>query len=346
MPKPRHIVTEYRNYYLPVDFPLLLLTGEHWKISDIPSSRLHFHNCLEIGVCHSWGGTMKFYSNPLRFKAGDVTCVPRNIPHTTWSDKGDESLWSYLYLDPQIMFRDMLPPSEGEPDLSLSTYQNIRHILPKNDFSKIYALVMDVIEELNAARPNYKLCVKGLLLALCIELNRIQEEENASAALMPPPTEISVPENALVISPALNYIEDNYATQFSMEKLAQLKQEHPQAKVLAHPECRQYILNAADVVGSTQALLDFAVKSDAEEFIVATESGILHEMRKRCPHKTFIPVPPDDPACACNECNYMRLNTLQKLYDCLDRESPEITVDPDIRERAVKPILRMMEMSR
>lgn len=222
MPKPRHIVTEYRNYYLPVDFPLLLLTGEHWKISDIPSSRLHFHNCLEIGVCHSWGGTMKFYSNPLRFKAGDVTCVPRNIPHTTWSDKGDESLWSYLYLDPQIMFRDMLPPSEGEPDLSLSTYQNIRHILPKNDFPKIYALVMDVIEELNAARPNYKLCVKGLLLALCIELNRIQEEENASAALMPPPTEISVPENALVISPALNYIEDNYATQFSMEKLAEV----------------------------------------------------------------------------------------------------------------------------
>lgn len=133
---------------------------------------------------------------------------------------------------------------------------------------------------------------------------------------------------------------------FSMEKLAQLKQEHPQAKVLAHPECRQYILNAADVVGSTQALLDFAVKSDAEEFIVATESGILHEMRKRCPHKTFIPAPPDDPACACNECNYMRLNTLQKLYDCLDRESPEITVDSDIRERAVKPILRMMEMSR
>ena len=133
---------------------------------------------------------------------------------------------------------------------------------------------------------------------------------------------------------------------FSMEKLAQLKQEHPQAKVLAHPECRQYILNAADVVGSTQALLDFAVKSDAEEFIVAAESGIRHEMRKRCPHKTFIPAPPDDPACACNECNYMRLNTLQKLYDCLDRESPEITVDSDIRERAVKPILRMMEMSR
>ncbi len=133
---------------------------------------------------------------------------------------------------------------------------------------------------------------------------------------------------------------------FSMEKLARLKQEHPQAKILAHPECRQYILAAADVVGSTQALLDFAVNSDASEFLVATESGILHEMQKRCPHKTFIPVPPDDSTCACNECNYMRLNTLQKLYDCLDRESPEITVDPEIRQLAVKPILRMLEMSR
>lgn len=140
MPKPRHIVTEYRNYYLPVDFPLLLLTGEHWKISDIPSSRLHFHNCLEIGVCHSWGGTMKFYSNPLRFKAGDVTCVPRNIPHTTWSDKGDESLWSYLYLDPQIMFRDMLPPSEENricpfPPTRISATSCRRTIFPKYTLS-------------------------------------------------------------------------------------------------------------------------------------------------------------------------------------------------------------------
>ena len=123
------------------------------------------------------------YRKDLRFPVCDQDCI--------FIMRGQGAV-SYTHLDvykrqdPQIMFRDMLPPSEGEPDLSLSTYQNIRHILPKNDFSKIYALVMDVIEELNAARPNYKLCVKGLLLALCIELNRIQEEENASAALMPP----------------------------------------------------------------------------------------------------------------------------------------------------------------
>ena len=222
MSKPKNIVTEYRNYYLPVHFPLLLLTGDHWKISDIPSSRLHFHNCLEIGICHSWKGAMKFYSNPLRFQAGDVTCVPRNIPHTTWSDKGNESLWSYLYIDPQIMFRDMLPPSDGEPDLSLSSCRNLRHILPREEFPHIFSLVTTIIEELNTARSNYRLCVKGLLLALCIELYRVQEKENAFAAQMPPPTQFSVPENALVISPALNYIEDNYAAQFPMEKLAEV----------------------------------------------------------------------------------------------------------------------------
>ncbi|HJC22830.1 MAG TPA: AraC family transcriptional regulator [Candidatus Eisenbergiella merdavium] len=222
MSKPKKIITEYRNYYLPVDFPVLLLTGEHWKISDIPSPRLHFHNCLEIGVCHSWGGTMKFYSDPLRFQAGDVTCVPRNIPHTTWSDKGSESHWSYLFFDPNELFRDMLLPSDTGLDLSLFSYQNFRHILPKEEFPQIYTLTMSAIDELVAMRPNYRLSVKGLLLALSIELNRIQEQENTGFQEVPPPTDISVPENALVISPALNYIEDNYGTQFPVEKLAEV----------------------------------------------------------------------------------------------------------------------------
>ncbi len=186
MPKPKKIVTEYRNYYLPIDFPVLLLTGEHWKISDIPSPRLHFHNCLEIGVCHSWSGTMKFYSEPLRFQAGDVTCVPRNIPHTTWSDKGDESLWSYIFFDPNELFRDMLPPSDSGLDLSLFSFQSFRHIMPKAEFPHIYSLTMSVIDELTAMRPNYKLCAKGLLLALSIELYRVQEQENASSRSTPP----------------------------------------------------------------------------------------------------------------------------------------------------------------
>lgn len=93
MSKPKKIITEYRNYYLPLQFPAILLSGDYWKISDVPSGRLHFHNCLEIGVCHSDSGTLEFYGNPLPFKEGDVTCIPRNIPHTTYSTRGDgESL--------------------------------------------------------------------------------------------------------------------------------------------------------------------------------------------------------------------------------------------------------------
>ena len=134
--------------------------------------------------------------------------------------------------------------------------------------------------------------------------------------------------------------------QFSTEKLISLRKQYPEAKVLAHPECRQTIIALADVVGSTQALLNYAINSDSRQFLVATESGILHEMTQRCPGKEFIPVPPEDSTCACNECNFMRLNTLEKLYNCLKNETPEIQVDESLREKAVKPILRMLEMSK
>ena len=132
---------------------------------------------------------------------------------------------------------------------------------------------------------------------------------------------------------------------FSVEKILELKKTHPDAKVLAHPECKGAVLKLADVVGSTAALLKFATKSESTEFIVATESGILHEMQKACPQKTFIPAPPDDSACACNECNYMRLITLEKLYNTLKYEWPEITVDSEIAEKAIKPIHKMLEIS-
>ena len=133
--------------------------------------------------------------------------------------------------------------------------------------------------------------------------------------------------------------------QFSVEKLVELKRAHPEAVVLAHPECKGAVLKLADVVGSTAALLKAAVAHPEKTYIVATEAGILHEMRKRCPETTFIPVPPESGTCACNECNFMRLNTLEKLYNCLRDESPEITVDPAVAERAVRPIRRMLEIS-
>lgn len=134
--------------------------------------------------------------------------------------------------------------------------------------------------------------------------------------------------------------------QFSVERLVALKRAHPTAKVLAHPECKNVVLMLADVIGSTQKLLDYATQSDYGEFLVATESGILHEMQKRNPNKTFIPIPPTDSTCGCNECNFMKLNTLEKVRDCLLRESPEIRVDEAIRAKAVKPILKMLEMSK
>ncbi len=133
--------------------------------------------------------------------------------------------------------------------------------------------------------------------------------------------------------------------QFSIEKLIKLKEEYPDAEVLAHPECKRPLQIMSDFVGSTQALLNYATTSEKKQFLVATESGIIHEMLKKNPDKEFIPVPPNDSTCACNECNFMRLNTLEKLYNCLLNETPEILIDEEIRKKAVKPILKMLEMS-
>ena len=134
--------------------------------------------------------------------------------------------------------------------------------------------------------------------------------------------------------------------QFSIEKIVELKSANPDAKVLAHPECKSGVLALADFIGSTAAILSFAEKSEAKQFIVATESGILHEMIKRCPDKEFIPVPPMTGSCACNECAYMRLNTLEKLYNTLKYEWPAVELDETLREDAKRPIVRMLDLSK
>ena len=136
---------------------------------------------------------------------------------------------------------------------------------------------------------------------------------------------------------------------FSVEALVKLKKEHPAAKVLAHPECKASLLILADVIGSTQALLNYAVESEEKEFLVCTESGILFEMQKRCPEKNFIPVPPETTeqiGCSCNECNYMRMSSLEKLYTILRDETNEIFVDEQIAKEAIRCIDRMLEMSK
>ena len=136
---------------------------------------------------------------------------------------------------------------------------------------------------------------------------------------------------------------------FSVEKIIELKKQYPDAIVMAHLECKAPVLAVADIKGSTADMLREAKSNTAKQFIVATEAGILHELQRTCPDKEFIPVPPEISEsgleCSCNECQYMKLNTLEKVYDCLKNESPQIEIDPDIAKEAVKPINRMLELS-
>ncbi|MDQ3110761.1 MAG: quinolinate synthase NadA [Bacteroidota bacterium] len=131
---------------------------------------------------------------------------------------------------------------------------------------------------------------------------------------------------------------------FSLEKITRLKAKHPEAKFIAHPECEEAVLQLADFIGSTTALLNFTKKDPSKIYIVGTETGILHQMEKESPEKTFIPAPPTN-NCACNDCPHMKLNTLEKLYICLRDESPEITMSAELIEQSAKPIRRMLELS-
>ena len=133
---------------------------------------------------------------------------------------------------------------------------------------------------------------------------------------------------------------------YSVEKIIELLDQHPDAEFIAHPECEKPVLLLAGHVGSTSSLLSYVRKSIAPKFIVATESGILHQMKKACPDKTFIPAPSNDSTCACNDCSFMKLNSLQKLYLCMKHEQPEIRLSDEVIELAKKPIIRMMELSK
>jgi quinolinate synthase len=131
---------------------------------------------------------------------------------------------------------------------------------------------------------------------------------------------------------------------FSEKRLVQLKVQHPEAEVVAHPECEEAVLRHADYIGSTKGLLDHVLKSPKREFIVVTEAGILHQMKRGAPEKTFIPAPPDN-GCSCNECPYMRLNTMEKLYRCMKDKTPELTLPTDLQSAALAPLQRMLEWS-
>ena len=151
----------------------------------------------------------------------------------------------------------------------------------------------------------------------------------------------SVTGREMLLWPGACHVHDR----FSLQGIMDMKKEHPGAKVLVHPECRKPLQLIADKVGSTAALLEFAANDEASEFIVVTESGILFEMRRKCPDKTFLPAPAEDAECQCNECDYMKLNTLEKVYMALRDEKPEVIVEPELAERALRPIKRMLELS-
>ncbi len=133
--------------------------------------------------------------------------------------------------------------------------------------------------------------------------------------------------------------------QFSLERILELKNEHPDALILAHPECNKPVLLLADYIGSTSALLKFSQTNEAQKYIIATESGILHQMRLSNPNKYFIPAPPEDSTCACNDCNFMKLNTMEKVYNTLVHELPEVILDEQLSKKAYHPIKRMLEIS-
>lgn len=217
MSKTKKMVVEYRNYHLPYDFPVLLLSGEHWKIGSTPSKRLHFHNCLEIGICHSGSGYMAFSGNsePLYFQAGDITCIPRNVPHTTYSSPGTESHWSYLFFNPKELFHNY--GTLRELDLPLSAFKNYHHILNRQDHPEVSILTTQIIHELKERHPHYYLSASGLLLALCVELYRIQSIGGEGTTRT-----TQLPENAHILSPVLDYIEDNYDQSFDITYLADI----------------------------------------------------------------------------------------------------------------------------
>ncbi len=213
MNKKKDLINEYRRYYLPIDFPVVLIDGSNWVISDIPSDRLHFHNCMEIGICHSHSGTLEILSKEYHFEEGDISCIPRNLPHTTYSDEGKSSLWSYIFFSPSMLFKGSLMPFFYELDVSKSGSQDFKFLFKREEYPFIYNLIMEVLYELREKKDNYQMVVKCLLYAFYIKLQRIQENAgyvNDAKALDDLPVAIR----------AVDYIEDNYFKKLTIESLA------------------------------------------------------------------------------------------------------------------------------
>lgn len=218
MPRTKKTIIEYRNYNLPAAFPVILLTGEKWRISDIPADRLHFHNCLEIGLCESDSGTMEFMDNASSFSAGDVTIVASDISHTTYSSPGTKSKWSYIFVDIDELFYPFFSMDfMANGDILHELIHNFSAILPKQSYPKVHTLVEILIDTLQNKGYNYQFSARGLMMSLMIELMNIYIAEDHHTT-----SNIQTHENSLVIAPALDYIRKNYMQEFTMESLSDI----------------------------------------------------------------------------------------------------------------------------
>ncbi|MBP3825924.1 MAG: AraC family transcriptional regulator [Butyrivibrio sp.] len=217
MSKPKKTVIEYRNYELPINFPVLVLTGDRWYISDVKSGKLHFHNCLEIGICHQDSGFIEFADEPVPFKAGDVTFISRNVAHTSYSSKGESSLWSYIFLNPDDLFKGIFGASSPYGEIYYDMTQNLQMILHGSEHKEIYSLVTQILSELVNKEMNYQIAVKGLMLSLFMKLMRVYAGQKKQSI-----AQRAAHDNDIAIMPALEYIRENYMLNFPIEDLANM----------------------------------------------------------------------------------------------------------------------------
>lgn len=216
MAKPKKVPIEYRNYELPVQFPIILLTGNRWHISDVKSGRLHFHNCLEIGLCHSQAGIIEFENTPYPFQADDITIISSDIPHTTYSYPGMASRWSYLFIDTEELLRTFFPvDAMPHADILMDFEHSFRQIMPRSKYPFVYHLVVTIMKEIEEKKMNYQIAVRGLFLTLVTELMRIHSSRQSGVSAKDS-------QNILTIAPALDYIRANYMQVFTIEDLADL----------------------------------------------------------------------------------------------------------------------------
>lgn len=218
MPRPKHTPIEYRNYALPAYFPIILLSGDSWRISDIPSGTLHFHNCLEIGYCETDSGMMNFVDTSYPFHAGDVTIVASDIAHTTYSSPGTASKWSYIFVNVEELFTPYFPldiVSNG--DMLQKLIRNYCAVLSKDAYPEIHMLVTSIISEMTRKDLNFQFSVRGLMLSLMMKLMNIYAAADHTGE-----DNIGMHENSLSIAPALFHIRKNYMQDFPMESLAKM----------------------------------------------------------------------------------------------------------------------------